>query len=175
MTKYLQSKSFLTLSIVILSAILGTSICFFFFYDPEIQVFVDRFEFKNLSRNDAERLGILGLPSGVSDYFIKRCAFRGSWLVYSKYKIQDPNYREKILERFKQHPGLNKRSGSYPQDWPQNFDKGNCKPDWWDPCPSGLWAEIAKEDPIPVSKNGFYLCESDKELRWFVFHFRNTY
>ncbi|PKA15689.1 hypothetical protein [Leptospira haakeii] len=173
MAKYLTSKILLTYSIAAILIVLGISLFSFFRNSSVDPVFTDRFEFKGLTRAQAEKLGILGIPNGVSDYFIKRCGFKESWVVFSKYKVEGSELRKSILEGFKNHPGLDLRFDSYPSDWPKNFDQGNCRPDWWEPCPKGFWAEISENPRVVAHKDGFYLCEGGKELRWFVFHFRN--
>ncbi|TGK39828.1 hypothetical protein [Leptospira andrefontaineae] len=173
MAKYSNSKILLTCTAAVILIVLGIFLYVFFRNGSDVPNFTDRFEFKDLTRAQAEKFGILGLPNGVSDYFIKRCGFRESWVVFSKYKVESSEFRKTILERFKNHPGLNRKFDSYPSDWPENFDQGNCRPDWWEPCSKGFWAEISKGPDVVAHKDGFYLCESGKELRWFVFHFRN--
>ncbi|EMJ99937.1 hypothetical protein AB3N61_02265 [Leptospira sp. WS58.C1] len=175
MTKYPLSKIYLTCGIAVIVIVFGIFLYSFLRNGSGVPVFTDRFEFKNLTRAEAEKFGVLGIPNGVTNYFIKRCGYKESWVVYSKYKVESSEFRKSLLERFKNHPGLNRRFDSYPKDWPENFDQGNCKPDWWEPCPNGFWAEIFKDIPVVShkDKDGFYLCESGKELRWFVFHFRN--
>lgn len=173
MAKYFTSKILLTCVSAVILIVLGIFLYSFFRNGSDIPDFTDRFEFKGLTRAQAEKFGIIGIPNGISDYFIKRCGFKESWVVFSKYKVENPEFRKTILERFRNHPGLNRRFDSYPNDWPENFDQGNCKPDWWGPCSKGFWAEISKDPDVVAHKDGFYLCESGKELRWFVFHFRN--
>ncbi|TGK58145.1 hypothetical protein EHQ27_04605 [Leptospira wolffii] len=142
------------------------------FYFSKRPFFADRFEYRGLTRADAESRGISGLPNGISSYYLKRCSFRNSWIVYSKYSLKNDSQRAELIRRFRKNPGLNVRFDSYPEDWPQDFDRDSCKPDWWSSCPKGEWAEIRKDPPLKNQKDGFYLCESDPELRWFVFHFR---
>ncbi len=172
-SQILESKYFLRIGSLFVFLLLVVAAYYILIQSSEPEIFVDRFEYRGLSRTDAEKRGILGLPFGISSYFIKRCSFRDSWIVFSKYKIKDSEIRKGQIQRFRKNSGLNKRFNSYPSDWPQNFDKDNCKPDWWEPCSQGEWAEIGGRRASEKHKDGFYLCEWEQELRWFVFHFRN--
>lgn len=172
--RILERKYPFLLGILFLSVVVAFGFLYFGSESSGVVHFPDRMEYRGLSRIEAEKRGILGLPKGISDYYFKKCSFKTSWLVYSKYTIGRSGQREELLERFRRNSGLNRRFDSYPVEWPEKFDLDSCRPDWWNPCPKGEWAEIRRESNRKGLKDGFYVCESGSELRWFVFHFKEV-